>query len=174
MPWLSSRSPSPALSPATGPPTKGGNVESVVYIPPLIDGACGTALRVQQPPLSLLRDDASAMMQMMPQLFWALWAEFVANGGTMTWADRMDILTHIALVVIEVYMLVAVLPLWLILPGVLFAAWLCGCVSLILSLSWLLHGKQQAIRCTAGSEGWMMGQEVEDEKWIVVEGMGIR
>lgn len=92
----------------------------------------------------------------------------------MSWADRMDILTHVALVVIEVYMLVAVLPLSLILPGVLFVAWLCGCAGLIVSLSWMLHGKHRAVRCTAGSEGWTMGQEVEDEKWIVVEGMGIR
>lgn len=173
MPWLSSGLSSPSLSPRAASPAKAER-PSVVYIPPLIDGACGTTPRAQQPPLSLLREDASALMHMVPQLCGALWTEFVANGGTMSWADRMDILSHVALVVIEVYVLVAVLPFWAILPGLIFAAWLCGCVSLVLSLSWMLHGKHQVVRCTAGSEGRMMGQEAEDERWIVVEGMGIR
>lgn len=172
MPWLS-RSPSPRVSSRAGSPSN-ASPPSVVYIPPLVDGACGTALRAQQSALRLLRDDASAMMRMMPRMSRALWTEFVANGGTMSWADRMDILIHIALVAIELYMLVAVLPLWFALPGILFCTWFCGCAGLVLALSWKLNVKHHVDRCSAGTAGWMMGQETDDERWIVIEGMGIR
>lgn len=144
------------------------------YIPPLIDGACGTVLRAEQPTSSLLREDARVTMRMVPGLFWSLWTELLCNCRSMSWADMGDVLVHIALTIIELYAMVGLIPLWLAMPGAVFALWCCACAILIAGLSRMLNGPSRIIRCSAGQDGWMMGQESEDERWIFVGGMELR
>ncbi|KAL1881461.1 hypothetical protein VTK73DRAFT_3523 [Phialemonium thermophilum] len=171
MPWLS-RSPSPPVSPRLSSYSTTAAQPPLTYVPPLIDGACGTVLRAQQPFWALLREDTSVMMRMMPRLCKALWAGFVSNQGTLSGMERVNLMVHIALACMEMYMLAATVPLWFTLPGVLFALWVAACSAVVLTASWMLNTKYPVAQCTAGSEGWMMGQDSEDEKWIVVEGMG--
>lgn len=146
----------------------------LAYIPPLIDGACGTVLRAEQPALSLLRDDTRVLTRMMPALFKSLWAELLCHGRSMSWADMGDVLIHTGLTIMELCMLVALIPLCLTMPGVVSALWCCACAIMITGCTRILNGKSRVVRCTAGSDGWMMGQEAEDEKWIYVGGMELR
>ncbi|OIW24656.1 hypothetical protein CONLIGDRAFT_636786 [Coniochaeta ligniaria NRRL 30616] len=143
----------------------------LAYIPPLIDGACGTVLRAEQPTMSLLRDDARVMMGMMTTMFTALWTELMCHARRMSWADMGDVLIHVGLAVMELHMVVAAVPLFLIMPGAVSALWCTACAMMIMGFARILNGKSRVIRCMAGSDGWMMGQEAEDEKWIYVGGM---
>jgi len=146
----------------------------LAYIPPLIDGACGTVLRAEQPTMSLLRDDARVMVNMMPAMLASLWTELMCHARSMSWADMGDMLIHVGLSIMELYMLVALIPLCLIMPGAVSALWCCACAMMIMGFARILNGKSRVIRCMAGSDGWMMGQEAEDEKWIYVGGMELR
>ncbi|KAK3303142.1 uncharacterized protein B0T15DRAFT_401822 [Chaetomium strumarium] len=80
---------------------------------------------------------------------------------------------RLALTCVEMAMMLAALPLWLVLPGGVFAMWLGACAAVVLAVCWMLNGKEQMYQCSAGSgsEGWMMGQEAEDEKWMFLGGM---
>jgi hypothetical protein len=146
----------------------------LTYIPPLVDGACGTVLRAEQPTMSLLRDDSRAMMRMMPTLLSALWTELLCHGRSMSWADMAHLVIHVGLTVMELSMLVVIIPLWLAMPGAVFALWFTACTTMIMGLASVLNGKSRVIRCMAGSDGWMMGQEAEDERWMYVGGMELR
>ncbi len=174
MPWLS-RSPSPAVSPRASSPGAMASAP-VTYIPPLIDGACGTVPRAQLAVWPSLRHDIAEMWKIMPGLFRAAWGECLPRLRGRTWADYGDVLTHLALSFVEVYMLVSIIPLWVALPGVMFAGWLALCTAAVYGLSRLLNGaaRDQIIKCSSGSDSWMMGQEIDDERWIFVGGMGVR
>ncbi|KAH8900318.1 hypothetical protein GQ53DRAFT_633793 [Thozetella sp. PMI_491] len=84
-------------------------------------------------------------------------------------------LAHAALILIEVPMLMAAIPLWMTLPGAAFAAWMTGCLAVVYGITQLLNDtkKDPLVRCFAGSDGWMMGQEADDERWVYVGGMGL-
>jgi hypothetical protein len=114
------------------------------------------------------------MMSMMPTMFTSLWTELMYHGRSMSWADVGDILIHVCLTIMELYMIVAVIPLFLIMPGAVSALWCGACAMMIMGLARMLNGKNRVIRCMAGSDGWMMGQEAEDEKWIYVGGLELR
>lgn len=146
----------------------------LAYIPPLIDGACGTVLRAEQPTMSLLRDDARVLMRMIPAMFSSLWNELLCHAKSMSWADMGEVLIHTGLTIVEMHMLVAAIPLCLIMPGAVSVLWCCACAMMITACARILNGKSRVIRCTTGSDGWMMGQEAEDEKWIYVGGMELR
>lgn len=113
-------------------------------------------------------------MTMVPALAKSLWAELVCHGQKMSWADGRDVAVHVSLTVVELFMVMGVIPIWLVLPGFAFAMWAGFCVLVIAGLSSLVNGKSPVIRCAAGSDGWMMGQEAEDERWIYVGGMELR
>ena len=114
-------------------------------------------------------------MRVMPDLAWSILSGFVVRGGTnTTWADRMDVFVQVALALVETCILATLVPLWLVLPGLLFALLLCAFMSTVLVLSRVLHTKQRVVRCNRDSEGWMMGAEPGDERWIVIEGLDIR
>ena len=176
MPRLS-RTPSPSLSP-TMPPmtnTKMSGMTStapspVTYVPPLRDGACGTTPRSQQPLLSMLRHEMTQMLRMMPTLCWAM----LVQRRPASWTDMMGMMLHVVLACLEMGMMLTAIPLWCMLPGAMFAAWLCVCGGIVMAMCWMLNGKEQMYQCNAGSDGWMMGQEAEDEKWMFLGGMGMR
>jgi hypothetical protein len=147
-----------------GSPSKANQSAAITYIPDLVDGACGTIPRSLSPPLSSLRKDASAMLRMATTLLWTAWADFFAWRPKTWWAGVFDAWVHMTLAVVEMYILIATLPLWLAFPGALIAAWLTCCTCVVFTLSWLLNGRKRVMRCAAGSDGWMMGQEAEDEK----------
>lgn len=75
-------------------------------------------------------------------------------------------------------MLVSAVPLWLALPGALFAVWLGGCGALVMAMSWSLNGRgarREIIQTPSpAADGWMMGQENDDEQWFFVGGLGMR
>lgn len=131
-------------------------------------------LRAEQPTMSLLRDDARVMVSMMPTMFTSLWTELMCHARSLSWADVGDGLIHLSLTVMELYMMVALIPLFLVMPGAVTALWCGVCAVIIMGFARILNGKSRVIRCMAGSDGWMMGQEAEDEKWIYVGGMELR
>lgn len=83
-------------------------------------------------------------------------------------------LLHIVLACLEMGIMLIAVPLWFMLPGAVFVAWACVCAAMVMGMCWMVNGKEQVYQCNAGSEGWMMGQEAEDEKWMFVGGMGMR
>lgn len=181
MPFLVSPSRSPdgsprskALSKLTGTAasTSGQKQQaapSITYIPPLIDGACGTTLNSQRSITQQLQNDVSYSTRLLPALI---------HGGITAKMNLVEMIQHIGLALLETYMLVSVIPLWLVLPGALFAAWLGCCSALIMGMSWSLnaHGTRgETIRSPSpAADGWMMGQETDDERWFYVGGMGAR
>lgn len=176
MPRLS-RTPSPPVTPTSGTaPTADNNVTMkrpslMTYTPPLRDGACGTTPRAQQPLWTLVRRELAQMLRLMPGLCWAM----VTQSGAVAWVDRAAMGLHAALACLEMGMLLAAVPR-LVLPGGVFAVWVCVCAGMVAAMCWMLNGRAQMHLCNAGagSEGWMMGQEAEDEKWLFVSGMGMR
>ncbi|KAK3316587.1 hypothetical protein B0H66DRAFT_519607 [Apodospora peruviana] len=82
---------------------------------------------------------------------------------------------QVVLASMEICMMVAAIPLSLMLPGAMFAAWTCCCAAVVVAMCWLLNAKEQMYQCmtTASSEGWMVGQENDDEKWMFLGGMGM-
>lgn len=176
MPRLS-RTPSPSVSPTTTPhktklkPAVAATTSSpVTYIPPLRDGACGTTPRAQQPIWSVVRHEALQMLRMMPTLCWAM----LVQRKHASWADAAAMALHTALASLELGILMTAVPLWLILPGVIFALWACVCAGMVAAICWMLNGRERMHQCAIGAEGWMMGQETEDEKWMFLGGMGMR
>lgn len=85
---------------------------------------------------------------------------------------------HAGLALFETYMLVFTIPLWLCLPGALFAVWMACCSALILGMGWSLNRRNargEVLRSPSPTaDGWMIGQEIEDERWFFVAGMGTR
>jgi hypothetical protein len=114
------------------------------------------------------------MANVMPLMAMSLWSELVCHARAMSWEDMGDLLIHAGLTVMELWMLVALVPMFLIMPGAVTAFWCAACAMTIMGLARILNGKSRVVRCVAGSDGWMMGQEAEDEKWIYVGGMELR
>ncbi|KAK1754246.1 hypothetical protein QBC47DRAFT_429907 [Echria macrotheca] len=141
----------------------------MTYIPPLCDGACGTLPRAQQPLGAVLRQELAQAAQALPKLGWAM---FTRPGGR-SWRDMVDMAMHTLLACAEMCMLVVAVPLWMMLPGAMFAAWMGFCAIVVASMCRMLNGRGQLHQCAAGSEGWMMGQDGDDEKWLFVGGMGM-
>jgi hypothetical protein len=83
-------------------------------------------------------------------------------------------------------MVVVAVPLWAVLPGVVFVGWAVGCAVVVWGGCWVLNwdGRERMVVCNdaagyGGPEGagWMPvgpGQEGEDEKWLFLGGMGMR
>lgn len=194
MPWLSpSRSPdassrsrysratlankdnvSAALMIPTGSSSNNNNkmaAPSVTYIPQLIDGACGTMPHSQRSVLQRLRADLSSAARLLPAL---VQAALVAR------VSILEMVQHLGLALLEAAMLVSVVPLWLFCPGVVFLLWLGGCSALVMGASWSLNGGRGATRGrivrapSPAADGWLMGQDVDDERWFFVGGMGVR
>ncbi|KAL2016333.1 hypothetical protein VTK56DRAFT_3845 [Thermocarpiscus australiensis] len=142
---------------------------TVTYISPLRDGACGTTPRSQQPICYLLRQELFQILRVMPALFWAM----LIQRKPTSWADTATMMIQIVLACLEIGIMLTAIPLWLALPGAVFAVWAGICVCLVTVMCWMLNGKEQVHQCSAGSEGWTMGQETEDEKWMFLGGMGM-
>ena len=156
--------------------TNGNNMKTssmsspVTYIPALCDGACGTTPRSQMPMMAMLHHEMAQMMQMMPSLCWAM----LTQHQQMSWADMGDTMMHTMLACMEMAMMAAALPLCMMLPGAMFMTWLTVCAAMVMAMCWMLNGREQMHQCNSGAEGWMMGHEGEDEKWMFVGGMGMR
>jgi hypothetical protein len=110
------------------------------------------------------------LLRAAPTLCWAI----LARRGGASWADSAAMVLYVALAGLELGVILAAVPLWCVLPGAVFALWAAACAAVVAAMCWMLNGKEQMYRCDAGSEGWMMGQEVEDEKWMFLGGMGMR
>lgn len=180
MPWLSpSVSPdgsprSRTLSTSTNGTLTPNSVEhpatpSITYIPQLIDGACGTTPYSQRSVFQQLSNDVSNAVRLLPALI---------HGALGARMDIVEMIQHVVLALLETYMLIAAIPLWMCLPGALFAAWLSCFSALIVGISWSLNGRGtmgNIIRSKSPvTDGWMIGQDMEDERWFCVGGMGMR
>ncbi|KAH6617194.1 hypothetical protein F5144DRAFT_660093 [Chaetomium tenue] len=153
----------------------------LTYIPPLLDGACGTTPHSQHPLPTALHHELTHTLPLLPTLCRALLLQrFLPHP------------LYLLLACFEVGVLLAAVPLWFVLPGVVFAGWVAGCVGVGgVVVGWGLNGGmgkgERVLRCDAavdgeggvgggagGGDGWMMGQEVaEDEKWLFLGGMGM-
>lgn len=142
---------------------------SIVYIPPLIDGACGTTPNSQRPLFKQLRNELSQAAHLLPKLL---------HGAVIARMDTVEVIQHVGLALLEGCMLVSAVPLYLALPGAIFAAWLAGCGTLIWAMSWFLNGggaQDLVIKSPSpAADGWMMGQENDDEQWFFAAGLGTR
>ena len=148
--------------------TKG--TSPVTYIPPLYDGACGTIPRSQQPLWAMMRREMAQMAQTMPSLCWAM----LFQRRSESWADWADMMLHTLLAGVEIWMVAGALPLYLIFPSSVFTIYACLCAAVVVVMSRMLNGREEMHQCQAGCESWMMGQDMEDEKWLFMGGMGMR
>lgn len=148
------------------------NSAPMAYIPPLCDGACGTVPRSQQPMWAMMRQEMMCMMRMMPNMCWAM----LTQRNHMSWADMGDTTMHMLLTCMEMCMMVMAVPVWMMLPGAMFAMWIGCCAMMVMAMCWMMNGKEQMHMCNmdSSSEGWMTGQDMENEKWIFMGGMGMR
>ncbi|KAI3395181.1 hypothetical protein diail_1675 [Diaporthe ilicicola] len=179
MPWLSPLD-SPTGSPRSGfssrltngvhSSAQGQMPLAVTFIPSLIDGACGTLPNPRRSAMERMRGDLSHAIALLPDMLRA--------AAPRRWSSRREIIEmaqHACLAMIEMCVLTCAVPLWACLPGVLFAAWLGCCISVIMGMVWMLNGRRsgrQMVRSTAAVD-WMMGQEMEDEQWFFIGGMGM-
>ncbi|KAM0323724.1 hypothetical protein ACHAQA_008661 [Verticillium albo-atrum] len=180
MPWLS-RTPSYQSSPLQSPRPSSPRLQSsagkqtcppVTYIPALIDGACGTLPLAQKPVLGLLRDNLRDLWAMAPELRAALRGSLIRRPGErLSGAQVKDIAVQTCLSIAEVGMLLAVVPVWLFMPGIVFATWVAMSLAVVFGLSWLLNEDSVIISCD-GSDSLAMDSETEDERWIFVSGIG--
>ncbi|KAL8329643.1 hypothetical protein RB597_005087 [Gaeumannomyces tritici] len=233
MPWITtSSSPSPEQQPLHSP--RGHHPASspsppVTYIPPLIDGACGTVPHAQRPPARALEADARALLWLLPDLALTAW-DAVVNGGdgypqalsaraapvppatslsgsggklgglaaraaTMAamavgsrwpaaaqvpWRYAADVGLQLAVGVVELYIIMLALPIWLFLPGFVFSVWSLCSAAAVWCLCRLLNSSGPVVRHPGpaadggGGGSWMMGPDGEDERWFFVGGMGVR
>ncbi|POS77369.1 hypothetical protein DHEL01_v204248 [Diaporthe helianthi] len=181
MPWLSPLD-SPTVSPRSGYSSKltnGVGISSpgqmsfgVTFIPSLIDGACGTLPNPPRPVLERMRGDVSHALALLPDM---LRAAMPHCWGSVSRMEMMEMAQHICLGMLEVCFLACAVPLWACLPGLMFAGWMGCCMSMIMGMVWILNGRgsaRQMIRSTVAGD-WMMGQEMEDERWYFIGGMGM-
>lgn len=186
MPWLSPLD-SPAASPRSGfssrltngasspgpGPGQGHMPLAVTFIPSLIDGACGTLPSPRRSAMERMRGDMSHAVALLPDL---LRAAAPRRWGSVSRIEMLEMAQHACLAMLEMCVLACAVPLWACLPGVLFAAWVACCVSVMVGMVWMLNGRgpgRQMVRSTAAGD-WMMGQEMEDERWFFIGGMGMR
>ncbi|KAM7201565.1 hypothetical protein V8F20_004793 [Naviculisporaceae sp. PSN 640] len=141
----------------------------MTYIPPLCDGACGTTPRSQMPMMELMMQDMMTMVRMMPTICWAM----VMQRRHMSWADMGHMMLQIMLACMEMCMMVCAVPMYMMLPGAMFALWMGVCCMMCMAMCWMLNGKEMMHQCVVGSKSWMMGQESDDEKWMFMGGMGM-
>lgn len=202
MPWLS-RSPSPARSPrlpALNSPTAS---PPITYIPPLIDGACGTLPRAQKQTLfHTLRSDASCVLRLLPEFGLAAWDSLVASDsdGHITtagkervssrWRDLADLVLQLAISVVELNTILLATPIWLLLPGFFFfTCWLLPILCVVWGIArllnprehvhrqpWPAQGDADAVgRASRRSSVWStVNVEGADERWFFVPGMSVR
>ncbi|KAK3991511.1 hypothetical protein QBC44DRAFT_286720 [Cladorrhinum sp. PSN332] len=155
----------------TPPPAPGMKSAAMTYIPPLCDGACGTVPRSQQSMLSLMRQEMMGMVKMMPNMCWAR----LTQRKHMSWADMGHMMMHTMLTCMEMAVMAMAVPMWMMLPGAMFAMWMGCCAMMVMAMCWMLNGKEQMHMCNpeSSSENWMMGQDMENEKWMFMGGMGV-
>ncbi|WYZ42324.1 hypothetical protein EsH8_VI_000023 [Colletotrichum jinshuiense] len=178
MPWLS-RSPtyqSPISSPRTSPRSSTcGPLKicgpSVTYIPPLIDGACGTVPLAQKPTLQLLHEDLQEMWRMMPGLMASLRTHVANHRQHLSKSHLKDIIVQLSLAIVEVGVMTLAIPLFMVLPGFFFAMWLGVSMSLVLGLSWLMNGNEIMVNCDEFGNRTIEVED-DDERWIFIGGMG--
>ncbi|CAN8098172.1 unnamed protein product [Discula destructiva] len=175
MPFLS-----PSGSPTTSPRSKAvSSFETVpsvqqqgspfiTYIPPLIDGVCGTTPNSPRSISQQLRNDLSQLLGLVPSLL---------RGAVAARMGLAETISHVSLAFLETSIVLSAIPLWLALPGAAFAAWVVGCSALVVGMSWCLNGRGlqgQVLRSSSPTaDGWTIGQEIDDEQWFYVEGMGM-
>lgn len=159
-----------ALIIATGGVSKTSS-PSITYIPNLIDGAYGTMPHSQRAVLQRLSNDLSSAARLLPAL---------AQAAVVARVNIAEMIQHVGLALLEMYILVSAVPLWLCCPGAVFAAWLGCCSALVMGASWSLNGGRGATRGfivrspSPAADGWMMRQDADDERWFFVGGMGMR
>lgn len=146
----------------------------MTYIPPLCDGACGTLPRSQQGMMGMMRRDMSDMMGMMPAMAWAAMRQCMGMrqmglGPSMSMRDMGDMMMHMLLACMEMGMMVAALPVCMMMPGVVVMMWMTCCTLVVMGMCRMINGREQMCQCSEGS-----GQEVDNEKWMFVGGMGMR
>lgn len=240
-----SRSPSPEQQhpPLHSPRTASHHPASstpVTYIPPLIDGACGTVPHAQRRPFQALEADARALLWLLPDLALTAWDAVVNNNGNngddysqghaiartvpaslsvaisgggslprgglrgavtgaaawatavammavgrrwpavaqVPWRYAVDVCLQLVVGVVELYIIMLALPIWLIFPGLVFSLWSVCSLAVVFCLCRLLNSSDPVVRHPgpAAVEGgsWMMGPDGEDERWFLVGGMGVR
>lgn len=177
MPFLST-SGSPSTSPRSKAVYKFSDVQipapvqqedstSITYISALIDGACGTTPNLRPSIIQQLRNDVYQSIALLPSLL---------HGAVTARMSIPEMIQHLGLALLEIQILVLVMPLWSILPGALFAAWAGCCGALVLVMSWYLNGETGRVLRSPSptADGWTIGQEVDDEQWFFVGGLGTR
>lgn len=181
MPWISPLD-SPNASPRSGYSKLTNGVHNlgpgqmplaVTFVPSLIDGACGTLPNPRRSTIERMRSDMSHAFALLPDM---VRAAAPRRWSSMSRMEMVEMAQHLCLAMVEMCVLTWTVPLWACLPGVLFAAWVGCCMSVIMGMVWMLNGRRSGrhmIRSTVAGD-WMMGQDMEDERWFFVGGMGMR
>ncbi|KAK0644177.1 hypothetical protein B0T16DRAFT_417260 [Cercophora newfieldiana] len=161
-----------AMGGMNGNGASGMKSSPVTYIPPLCDGACGTLPRSQQGVMGMLRREMMEMVGMMPGMGWAAMRQCMGMrmgmGMGMSIGDVRDVMMHGMLACMEMGMMMAGLPICLMMPGMVSMMWMACCALVVIGMCRMINGREQMCQCSEGA-----GQEVEDEKWMFVGGMGM-
>ncbi|KAH0425293.1 hypothetical protein CcaCcLH18_11039 [Colletotrichum camelliae] len=125
----------------------------------------------QKQPFALLQDDLREMWKMLPGLMTSLRTHVANHRAHLSRSHLKDIIVQLSLAIVEVGMITLALPMFMILPGILFAAWLALSMSLVLALSWLMNGSNIIVNCDEFGNSTSEAEE-DEEKWIFIGGMG--
>ncbi|TLD04251.1 uncharacterized protein PgNI_12018 [Pyricularia grisea] len=193
MPWLSPLH-SPAESPRIHTLTTPASPSPITYIPPLIDGACGTVPRAQKQSLSQsLSSDAFSLVKLLPELAFSAWEGLFTNDGAAIgdenagsqWGRVADLVLQLAVSAVELNILFFATPMWLFLPGLFFAGWLLPMLCVVWGIARLLNTREpiycqprpaqpESVGRAPRSSIWSThNSEGEDERWFFVSGMSL-
>jgi len=116
--------------------------------------------------VAMLRRDLAMMLPTMPRMCSAV----LTRRRYMSWADLGHSAMQAVLSCVEMGIMLAALPMYLMLPGVMFAMWMGGCALVVMAMCWLMNDSSaETHHCMAGCDG----NAPDDEKWLFMSGMGI-
>ncbi|GKT62913.1 hypothetical protein ColTof4_05491 [Colletotrichum tofieldiae] len=109
----------------------------------------------------------------MPGLVASLRTHIANHRQHLSKSHLKDIAVQLGLAIVEIGMITLAIPLFALLPGILFAAWLGISMSMVLGLSWLMNGNEIMVSC---DEFGNSTTDIDDdhERWIFIGGMGTR
>ncbi|KAK2057248.1 hypothetical protein LY76DRAFT_516669 [Colletotrichum caudatum] len=119
----------------------------------------------------MLREDLREMWMMMPGLVASLRTHVANHRLHLSKSHLKDMVIQLSLAIIEVGIITLAIPLFALLPGILFAAWLGISMSMVLGLSWSMNGNEIMVSC---DEFGNSTADIDDdnERWIFIGGMG--
>ena len=176
MPWLglsrrTSQEESTMQSMSPSSPHRLSSNSSVMFIPSMMDGSCGTSPTMQKmSSMQMIMMDMKVMAQNMiciPEMIRSLMNTDTMQKMCSSWMNIRDMGLQIMLYIIEMCMMVMIIPCFLAMPGMAFLCICCVCVCTIMILCWPMNG-DQVVRCMADGMPSENQDKFTDERWVYI------